>query len=271
MKNLRGTVVLALVLFATPCFAAVDAFIWFDKVKGESTDAAHKDWVEISSFSWGMTNPTASVTAAHPAAVQGCATNEIRFAVRGSAAPQLVKLAAQGAHFAPVRLDINGQRHVLEGATISSCQNNLNPNDNRLSSANCVMKFQRCSTHANTAVNASMVNPNLTLTQPNGQIQLGNNSDTLTIIAVRQAGPNNVTVSARGASPTLSQHCAQGKHYDRVTLSCRKAGGTQTEYLTFTMTNVLVSSYQVNGDGTVAIGLKYAMGDGSVRAFQDLR
>lgn len=267
MKNLRGTVVLALVLFAIPCFAAVDAFIWFDKVKGESNDAAHKNWVEISSFSWGTPNPTAAA----PGAVQACATNEIRFAVRGSAAPQLVKLAAQGAHFAPVMLDVNGQRHVLEGAMISSCQNNLNPgNKNQPSSANCVMNFQRCSTHANTAVNASLVNRNATLTQPNGQIQLGNNSDTLTIIAVRQDSPNNITVSARGASPTLSLHCATGKHYDKVTLSCRKAGGSQTEYMKFTMTDVLVSSYQVNGDGTVAIGLKYAMGDGSVRAFQDL-
>jgi type VI secretion system secreted protein Hcp len=48
--------VLALVLWgaASSSWAAVDAFIWFENVKGESQDARHKDWIEISSFQWGV-------------------------------------------------------------------------------------------------------------------------------------------------------------------------------------------------------------------------
>jgi type VI protein secretion system component Hcp len=260
MKNLRGLFAFVLLLCAAPCFAAVDAFLKIDGVKGESTDASHKDWIEISTFSWGMNNPSAtSISAGAGHVAQGCATGEIHFGMRGAAIVPMQKLVLIGAHLQGVTLEVNGQRHVLEGAMLTSCQVGGHGAGDVVPTANCVMHFQRCATHA------------ATLTQPNGQILLGNNSETLTIIAVREAGPNNVTVSARGASPTLRLHCATGAHYPAVTLNCRKAGGTQTEYLRFKMTDVLISSYQVNGDGTVSIGMKYAMADGSARAFQDLR
>ncbi len=34
---------------------AYDAFLKLGDIKGESVDDKHKDWIEISSFSWGMT------------------------------------------------------------------------------------------------------------------------------------------------------------------------------------------------------------------------
>jgi type VI secretion system secreted protein Hcp len=34
---------------------AFDTFLKLGDIVGESTDAAHKDWIEIESFSWGMT------------------------------------------------------------------------------------------------------------------------------------------------------------------------------------------------------------------------
>ena len=36
--------------------AAVDFFLEIDGIKGESADHKHKDTIEISSFSWGVTN-----------------------------------------------------------------------------------------------------------------------------------------------------------------------------------------------------------------------
>ncbi len=47
------------------------------------------------------------------------------------------------------------------------------------------------------------------------------------------------------ASSVLFQHCAVGTHFDKVTLSVRKAGGSQMEYLKFVFNTVFVSSYQV--------------------------
>jgi type VI secretion system secreted protein Hcp len=50
------------------------------------------------------------------------------------------------------------------------------------------------------------------------------------------------------ASPTLMRACATGEHIKTATLTGRKAGGKdQQEYLTFKLTDVLVSSYQTGG------------------------
>src|SRR4051812_6065489 len=50
------------------------------------------------------------------------------------------------------------------------------------------------------------------------------------------------------ASPPLMRACAAGEHIKTATLTGRKAGGkAQQEYLTFKLTDVLVSSYQTGG------------------------
>ena len=36
--------------------AAVDYFIKFDGIKGESADVKHKDEIDVESWSWGETN-----------------------------------------------------------------------------------------------------------------------------------------------------------------------------------------------------------------------
>ncbi len=49
------------------------------------------------------------------------------------------------------------------------------------------------------------------------------------------------------ASSRLFIACATGEHFKSATLTARKAGGGQQEYLKITMDDVLVSSYQVGG------------------------
>ena len=39
---------------------AVDSFLKIDGIKGESTDDKHKNWIEISSFSSGISQPTSA-------------------------------------------------------------------------------------------------------------------------------------------------------------------------------------------------------------------
>lgn len=51
------------------------------------------------------------------------------------------------------------------------------------------------------------------------------------------------------ASPKLFLACATGEHIKKATLTCRKAGGTQGAFLTVTMSDLLVSSYQTGGSG----------------------
>lgn len=53
------------------------------------------------------------------------------------------------------------------------------------------------------------------------------------------------TMEYEKASPKLMQACADGTHFEDVTLILRKAGSeAPIEYLTITMSDVLVSSYQ---------------------------
>ena len=50
------------------------------------------------------------------------------------------------------------------------------------------------------------------------------------------------------ASPNLMLACAIGRHFQRATLTCRKAGGSgQVEFLKIKLDDCLVSSYDIGG------------------------
>jgi type VI secretion system secreted protein Hcp len=49
------------------------------------------------------------------------------------------------------------------------------------------------------------------------------------------------------ASPKLMLACATGEHISEATLTCRKAGGDQQEYLTIKLNDAFVSSFQTGG------------------------
>lgn len=51
------------------------------------------------------------------------------------------------------------------------------------------------------------------------------------------------------ASPKLMEKCATGEHIGKAVLVCRKAGGGQQEFLTVTLSDFMVSSYQSGGSG----------------------
>ena len=56
-----------------------------------------------------------------------------------------------------------------------------------------------------------------------------------------------VTKYIDAATPGLVLACCKGTHYDSAVLTMRKAGGTALEYVTLTLTEVLVSSYTCAG------------------------
>jgi type VI secretion system secreted protein Hcp len=57
------------------------------------------------------------------------------------------------------------------------------------------------------------------------------------------------SVPTNKASPKLFVACANGQHINSAVLTVRKAGKQQQEYLTYTFSNVLVSSYVTGGNG----------------------
>ena len=48
------------------------------------------------------------------------------------------------------------------------------------------------------------------------------------------------------ATPKLMESCASGKHIKLATLSCRKAGGKQLDYMIYKFHDLLISSYQTS-------------------------
>jgi type VI secretion system secreted protein Hcp len=49
------------------------------------------------------------------------------------------------------------------------------------------------------------------------------------------------------STPKLMKACATGEHIKEATLTCRKAGGEQLEYLKVKLSDFIVSSYQTGG------------------------
>jgi type VI secretion system secreted protein Hcp len=57
------------------------------------------------------------------------------------------------------------------------------------------------------------------------------------------------TMRANKGSPALFLACAQGDHIKNAILTCRKGRKKQQEFMKFTMSDCLVSSFQTDGHG----------------------
>jgi type VI secretion system secreted protein Hcp len=65
------------------------------------------------------------------------------------------------------------------------------------------------------------------------------------------------------STPKLILACASGEHIKKAVLTCRKAGKTQQEFLLYTFSDLLVSSYQTGGSAgdiipTESVTLNYS-------------
>jgi type VI secretion system secreted protein Hcp len=77
--------------------AAVDYFIKFDGIKGESADAKHKDEIDVESWSWGETQ--AGRATGGGAGAGKVAMQDFHFVMRlNRASPSLMKACATGQH-----------------------------------------------------------------------------------------------------------------------------------------------------------------------------
>jgi type VI protein secretion system component Hcp len=107
--------------------------------------------------------------------------------------------------------------------------------------------------------------------QPDTQLAFDTSpAEEISLVSVRPQTPNTVVVVARNARPSFFRNCVAGAHYKTVTLAMRKAGGTQQEYLKFTLKDVIVTGVSRNADGSASIAMRYGFADGSVRSYQDV-
>jgi type VI secretion system secreted protein Hcp len=77
---------------------AVDYFLKFDGIKGESTDAKHKDEIDVESWSWGETN-TRGPGSGGGGGSSKVSMQDFHFVMRlNTATPGLMKACATGQH-----------------------------------------------------------------------------------------------------------------------------------------------------------------------------
>ncbi len=88
---------------------ALDAFVQIDGVKGESTDKAHKEWIEILSFSHGIHQPiSASASSAGGGTTEKADFRDIVFTMTcDKTFPELMKLCAEGKHIKKATFHFN--------------------------------------------------------------------------------------------------------------------------------------------------------------------
>jgi len=65
-----------------------------------------------------------------------------------------------------------------------------------------------------------------------------------------QMGDFHFVMKVNKASPKLFLACATGEHIKKAVLICRKAGKDQQEYLKWTFSDLLVTSFQTGGQGS---------------------
>jgi type VI secretion system secreted protein Hcp len=81
-----------------------------------------------------------------------------------------------------------------------------------------------------------------------GETQEGSSSHSGGITAGKvQMQDFHFVMQVNKASPKLMLACATGEHIPSAVLTCRKAGKDAQEFLKYTFTNLLISSYQTGG------------------------
>jgi type VI protein secretion system component Hcp len=105
-------------LFSIPAFGAYDAFMKFGNVNGNAIDPAHKGWIEVTSFSFGVTQHGAGSATTH-----GSASPAQQVIVRVKQGPylaQLQQMGATGQHAQSVIIDNANQRYTLQDVVVVS-------------------------------------------------------------------------------------------------------------------------------------------------------
>ena len=82
-----------------------NAFLQVDGIKGESTDAGHKDWIDVLSYSHGVSMPV-SMTAGALSAGRSDHQNFSIVKHLDASSPDLAKACCAGKHIAKIVLDI---------------------------------------------------------------------------------------------------------------------------------------------------------------------
>lgn len=269
MKTRVVVVTAVLFLCALPLFAPI--YMKIDTIEGESRDAAHPGWIDVESFSWGVTQP-----GAHPSTASRCSFHSFSFTKRmDKASSKLAQAALTGQPIPTVTVEVNGERHLLQNAMIKSVQNGNGPNG---PTQQITIDFTKCATHEmgaglepiKKASQYIKMNSNAFLT-----LTGRGSGDPVSLQDIHFNGPNQAVLTVRGADGgtngiLIGLLRASQAHQKVGTLSVKaKKPGTE-EYMTWTMSDVMISSYQSGGTGFDQVTLNFGHLDGAMAPFHDI-
>jgi type VI secretion system secreted protein Hcp len=84
---------------------AIDYFLQINGIEGESTDAKHKGWLDVDSWSWGETQTAAAGPGGGGGGAGKVSLQDFHFVTRVSkASPKLFLACASGQHFKEAKL-----------------------------------------------------------------------------------------------------------------------------------------------------------------------
>ena len=252
MKRIAALFVILFVA-VTPLFAASDIFLKIGDMQ-----------VPVSSFSWGLSAHATN------APIVACATNEAKFTTgfpplsQANPLPSQTELGMVGLcvshkQLPTVTVTINGQQHVLQNASITSCQNNLYN-----------LHFARCATHSGVAM-AGLVNPAVH-PEANAKVLIGltPRPEGFNFTSFQFQGPNSAILqqSNPGANNFFQQAFQSKQTFPNLTVE--KKGGSRPEtYFVIKMQTCTVSSFSMKSDGSAKIILNFAKAEGSPVGFQE--
>jgi type VI secretion system secreted protein Hcp len=86
----------------------IDAFLKVDGIPGESTDDAHKEWIEVLSFNHGIHQPTvATASSAGGAASERCEHQDFSIVKQiDKASPKLYEACCSGKHIKEILIEL---------------------------------------------------------------------------------------------------------------------------------------------------------------------
>jgi type VI secretion system secreted protein Hcp len=86
---------------------AFDTYLHIDGIKGESTDSAHKDWIELISYSPATPQPAPTTAAAAGGGSGKVKMQDFHFVKKVDvASPKLYLASSSGKHFANVTVEV---------------------------------------------------------------------------------------------------------------------------------------------------------------------
>ena len=270
MKTRIASFLGVLFLGVCPLLAAVDAFIKFDGITGESKTPGRVGWIEIDSFSFGVTQP-----GTHS---YGSGGGEGKVAVHDisitknvdKSSVALMNAAATGKRFPKVTLEVKGQRWVFEDAIITSVQTQRQMGDGSVREV-LKLSYLHDAIHDPPPVNPrpvgdAVASPHvMTPLQGNATFSGGVAGGAMlqSLRLVGQTGAIIVVCDVAGGQTVGALQAASRSRQAMSTLTL-KANPKQAgqPYLQFTFSNVVVSGFSMAAGGCGQVTLHFSKFEG---------